>query len=67
MWNWKITIIFFQLCSLLVLLRQTSGLAQERSSTDTAQPTDVLVSLLVHHQCMILFLSVSFCLFVFQI
>ena len=57
---------FFQLCSLLVLLRQTSGLAQERSSTDTAQPTDVLVSLLVHHQCMILFLSVSFCLFCFS-
>ena len=39
-----------QLCSLLVLLRQTSEVAQNRSSTHTAQPTHVLAFLLVHHQ-----------------
>ena len=43
--------LFIQLCSLLLLLRQTSGVAQNRSSTYTAQHTDKLVFLLVHHQC----------------
>ena len=38
------------LCSLLVLLRKTSEVAQNRSSTHTAQPTHVLAFLLVHHQ-----------------
>ena len=42
---------FVQLCSLLVLLRQTSGVAQNRSSTHTAQTLHKLVLLLVHHQC----------------
>ena len=50
-WNYTTNVFFFQLCSLLILLRQTSGVAQNRSSMHTVQTIHMLVPLLVHHQC----------------